>query len=584
MRHSFPDFARHAQARGGSSRRQAGVTTLAITVLLLVIVTVIVLFATNVAFFEIRTTTSESRSRVAEQAAEYAVNIGGEWIRANRDNLISDETGTGWLSSDAPRWVRCVDALPLASTMHPCMSERDNGTFDADSLTDMGGRRAQLYYYTEDGSVAGSQLLPYDDLPGALSTTDTGDFAVTTEVRATLCRIDTSLVPPECRLEPVAGNRIAVTLVAGASLDGEAASAVVKETWATFSEFAPSAAVPLVASGFVEGVGNATIVAAPNAGGFGLAATIWSGSEVSIEDTGSPSVGSVATCHLGGYLGNRPLSDLLTVCPFQNNACNCPSAIDHPDFLSGHVGAAKVKREDILDPVGNEVLPPTTFFPGKGWDDRCAVTPSTDCASDDSLFEWIFNVDYEMHDGPGNAGTRSASAGTADTFFKSATNTTNMDCGDTTDPDTGGNCALYALKEEYAAEFITCDELNDLGADASGIYYITDSSASSLCTLPGQVGSPDGTAIVVLTDQARLNNSVVFGMVFVRSNTSTAVFRGGGRSKVFGSVVVEGTVDISGNLDLVYLDTSQAGGTNKLPKSAVFGRVSGSWLDNDQGF
>ncbi len=45
----------------GSRRAQRGITTLAITLILLGIVTIIVLFATNVAFFEQRTSTHQNR-------------------------------------------------------------------------------------------------------------------------------------------------------------------------------------------------------------------------------------------------------------------------------------------------------------------------------------------------------------------------------------------------------------------------------------------------------------------------------------------------------------------------------------------
>jgi Tfp pilus assembly protein PilX len=52
--------------------RQRGITTLAVTLILLVIVTVMVLFSTSIGFFEQKTTTNENRSRISQQAAEYA--------------------------------------------------------------------------------------------------------------------------------------------------------------------------------------------------------------------------------------------------------------------------------------------------------------------------------------------------------------------------------------------------------------------------------------------------------------------------------------------------------------------------------
>jgi hypothetical protein len=40
----------------------------------------------------------------------------------------------------------------------------------------------------------------------------------------------------------------------------------------------------------------------------------------------------------------------------------------------------------------------------------------------------------------------------------------------------------------------------------------------------------------------------------------------------------------SGNITVVYDDTSVSGDTHKLPTSARFGRVAGSWLDSGTAF
>ena len=126
---------------------------------------------------------------------------------------------------------------------------------------------------------------------------------------------------------------------------------------------------------------------------------------------------------------------------------------------------------------------------------------------------------------------------------------------------------------------MTCSELDALGANATGLYYVTDSSAANECDMPGQVGTPNAPAIVVVNDKARLNNTLFYGMRFVRSNNDTAVIRGNGNSEVYGAVVVQGTADITGGLRLVYDDTSLGGPGRKLPETTRLGRVTGSWLD-----
>ncbi len=550
-------------------RKQKGLTTLAITLLLLVILTLIVLFSTNVAFFEQRTTNNENRSRLVEQAAEYAINLAGEYMKANRNNIISITPTTGWLSTGGRKWAECDDVGTADNNLapdsefpagHVCLTER-NAT-----------RRAQLLFYTANGTTTGSQTVPYRTAtPDAIELETTGvggtaAFTTAATVRALLCRIDTSLATPACARLPVAGNRIAITLIADASLPNENSSAQMKQTWATYSASSPSAAVPLVASGLIKGVGNAQIVVSPNAGGYGIPAAMWSPCPIDI-DANTPSViagcavpgpgasvGSVSTCHLGEYLKSTPENQLLTTCATVNNACNCP-AINSAgsDFLSGHSGSVKKENYDILDrDGGNGALPDITFFPGNGID-KATVD------NDDSLFEWIFAVSYEASE----ASTDSAT-------LQNCTVTAAFDAAKPT------NCAVAALENDLGAQSIA--NCSGLGPDSSGIYYVRGT-----CNLPDQVGSPGNFVIVVVNDSATLNGTIFYGMLFIRSNNNSAEFKGVGNSKVFGSVVVQGEVDIAGTLDLVYVDTSVSADVNTLPTSAKFALVPGSWLDNQSG-
>jgi Tfp pilus assembly protein PilX len=94
-----------------AKRYQGGITTLAITLILLVILTVMALFSANVGFFEQRTTTNENRAQLTESLAEYALNLGGEYLKSSRVNIIS-KTGSGWLvtTGTGRGWVRCPSA------------------------------------------------------------------------------------------------------------------------------------------------------------------------------------------------------------------------------------------------------------------------------------------------------------------------------------------------------------------------------------------------------------------------------------------------------------------------------------------
>lgn len=524
-------------------RTQRGVATLLVTLSILVILTIIVLSSSNVALFEQKTSTNENRARLAEQAAEYALNLGGEYLKVNVSK-ISSTAANGWLDTATAtnkRWVTCAG---VTATTHPCFAERDSG------------RRSQLYYYTTDGVAApnGTEAtldLPYNTGVGTAQLTSVGGtaaFPVTAKVHALLCRLDTTAgETPTCQTEPVSGNRIAVTLVSEAKMDAENSSATVKETWATFNAYTATSAAPLVAAGVVSGLGNATIVAAPNAGGYGLPASVWSPRDVDVDASGA-GIGSISTCHLGEYLGTVPAANLKTTCAGSGSTgCGCPAvSASGSDFLSGHSMSARRENVDILDVDGQpngQPLPDIQFFPGKNALNVCMDDPAV--ATDDNLFEWIFGVDV-------NAASTCATVANATTE----------------------NTYLDGLGANVIAD---CSSLN---SSSNGLYRVTGS-----CSLPSQVGSATNSVVLLVNNSVTVgSNTVFFGMLFVRSVTNTATLTGNGNPKIFGSLVVEGTVNLNGNLDLIYVDTSAGLPGDPLPDNTRFARLAGSWLDNAKGF
>lgn len=532
-------------------RRQRGISTLAITMLLLLILSVVVLFSTSVGFFEQRTALNENRARIAEQAAETGINMAGEYIKANRALLISNAAG-GWLDTTAGGngWVSCngvSNTATIGGRPHPCRSEPDTT------------RRNQLWFFTTNGTGAtlATTYLPY----GAVGNVGgTSAFPSVVNVQAVLCRIDSSLATPACTQNPARGNRVAITFISQATLTNEGSTAVIKETWASYTDASQSSSVPIIGSGFVKGLGNAQIVTNPNAGGYGVPASIWSPNDVGIGSGGGGAcpaaggVGSVSTCQLGEYLQGNPPSALKTTCVTANNACGCPAISgSENNFLSGHSAGTKKEGIDILDIDGGDgTLPDITFFPGLD----CNGNNKSDLSdeTDDSLFEWIFNTGIVVDEG---------------------TDLVKTTCG------AGGatNCASYVLEEELGAQVVSCATLNALGAAASGLYYI-----KGTCDLPGQVGSANNPAIVVLEGEAKVNNTDFFGLLFVRSNNNTAQFKGVGNSKIIGSLVVEGDIDIAGTIDIIYDNTAINSDPNTLPANAKFARVPGSWLDATEGF
>jgi hypothetical protein len=82
------------------------------------------------------------------------------------------------------------------------------------------------------------------------------------KVRALLCLLDlpNPAITPQPATYPCEtfalrtnGQRVAVTLIAESTMAGESARSIVKETWASYSDNFPFAAVPLIAAGQVHG-------------------------------------------------------------------------------------------------------------------------------------------------------------------------------------------------------------------------------------------------------------------------------------------------------------------------------------------
>jgi hypothetical protein len=577
------------------------VTTLAITLILLIIITLMVIFSTNVGFFEQKTATNENRARISLQAAEYAVNLGGEYLKAKRDNLISNTVGSGWLATTGTsrRWARCADVGAYPAN-HPCLSEPD--------LT----RRAQLYFYTSDGTIDGDPALPYTDIVPSAAQVESGmggasAFTAAATVRALLCRLDTSNpASVACKLNPVAGNRVALTLISDATLSDEnGAKGAVKETWASYSTFMPSASVPLVASGLVTGLGNGQIVANPDSrfDGSMVMASIWSPNHV---DRG----GSYITCQLAEFtnqlIGSGSISlpsstipnttttfaakvvpemtmlDVKQYCAgIKSNSppCSCPKSPDEnrssKEDWSGHGtggGGTFHTGNDVLDVAASEpvcnstinvidpdcrTLPSITFFPGP----NSGGTPMDHAGvlNDDSIFEYIFGVDYVVPDRSTNSWTLS-NCGTSGTQ----------------------NCVEYAMIEEFGAQpEVDC---SNLGPGSSGIIYVSGPCSRLAKTT---IGSPNNPAIVVINQgSASLDlgqDFVMYGLLFVHADKNNADVSGQ-NPQVFGGLVVEGSIKMTGQFTIVYDDTSAASDINKIPKSAKFGLVPGSWLDAKTSF
>jgi hypothetical protein len=90
--------------------------------------------------------------------------------------------------------------------------------------------------------------------------------------------------------------------------------------------------------------------------------------------------------------------------------------------------------------------------------------------------------------------------------------------------------------------------------------------------------------VVVVVEQNADIRANFFGLLFVRSKNNTANVDIQGNNKLFGAMVIEGDIKVTGTIDIVYEDVSVSSDPFTFPKSAKFARVPGSWLDATTGF
>lgn len=531
---------------------QRGIATLAIVLIILVILSISVVLASNVGLFEQRASSNQFRSVMATSAAEFALNRASVDMQGDVGSITSTETG-GWLATGAGRWIECSTAAPTGSGEPP------------DPCTAVGvDERASVYRYVNAGSMI------YRTYVDSQNKTDVNlkqaSFPTTARVTALLCRLDSAgpTTGSFCSLNPSsATGEFAVTLVSSAAVDGENANAVVRQTLGSYRLVGGGARVPLSASGSITGLGGVEIVASDEASGpgSGVRASIWSPCPVDIEAgtsgsggscaVGGMGVGSVITCGLGEFdtrmSGLDSEDQMLSTCGTASISCGCPTLA--AGSYSGSSQGTTREGIDILDIDGGAgALPDITYFPKDPYD-------SPTDPLDDSLFELLFGVDVTPE----------------------GSTTVRQTCG----PAGNEDCQVYTLHSLGAPEYATCA---GVPASTGGLLWVGThpnhtTNVGTTCNLPAQVGTPGDPAVLVLDGDVSLPaNLKVYGIIFVRSSTGTATLSGGANtSYLFGSTMVEGTVNITG-MHFIYSKKVIQNIQNS-PKFLKLAQLPGSWLD-----
>lgn len=512
--------------------RQRGATVLTVSIILLVLVTIAAAFSLSVGVFEQRVVGNELRARAVAQVADAGLNHGIEVIKANAAKLTLSAANGGW----GGHWTRCA----ADSGNFPCAAEPDPA------------RRASLYFYSDQTSANPTNLIGAgSNVVDSPEIAQVGNFEVDYRVGALLCLIDPE-IPSNCTsYEDNFNGLVALTLVSrGFLVDEPDALGDVKATIASYRTIGNGPEVPIMAAGAVDlDGGSAEIVPNPNAGGFGVAMSVWSAGDVSMD------TGTVQTCHLGEFLANpkqggaagRREYDGIQIC----HGCSCDGLTPEKGLISGKSTDGGVNREksyDIIDAEGNEAVAPVSFFPdhtkstcrdGSGALQRCDEVAN---CFDDTIFEYLFGVN--ILNVPGDVACAGLDTQTEEEFLEELAE----------DPPT--DCAT-------------------LGAASTGLHWST-----AACNLPGhQVGTPSNPVFLVADCSVRLsNNTVFYGVVFSRGLGTDCELRAQGGGVLYGSAVMDGGVRVRGGPKFIYNEkVIQA--ILSSPSFNRFGVVPGSWID-----
>ena len=598
-------------------RRQRGIGTLLIAIVLLGIVTVLTLFSLSVGVYEQHTSTNESRYKLAHEAAQAGLDQGLEYIKAMSAS-VTTATGlaggtVGWLPTAATKtdgkWQYCGAGVSGNSGgWSPCDTIEPGNTNSA--------IRAAYMYYTAGAANTPKALSMSDDsgnlmfvdatgTASAQTLTTMGKFPVDYEVKALLCLLTATNTcqtkswatssgnwpqPGQSYKDPATGlGLFAITLVsqsrlvaATTTVDTENAQAVLKATTASFRVITAPPDVPLVASSSVTGLGNAEIVTNPNGGGTGIPLSIWSQGciHVTASDGCGSSNASFATCQPGEFfMTGGPNTGVCSpkapstgaACQYQNSTtckgggsgCSCSGIAQLAGnggspyglgALSGHYGTNTVAGPDLLGGPGTAgILPPTQFFPLSPLN----IPPGlgTSPPYDNTPFEYMFS-------------TRVADK---NSVILASTSNPSVDA------------ATDWLNKTFGAPMSGCGTLN---ANSKGFLWTTKGAT---CDLPnGQVGTPSNpVTLVVQGDLTFGAGTTFFGIVFVRSPAGiggSVVTAGSynvkatGSPQLYGAMIIEGTPTITGSPQLIY-DANTLRNVVNAPPNTRMGILPGSWSD-----
>lgn len=586
----------------GIGARQSGIGTLLFSIVMLGIATIIVVFSLSYNVYEQRTATSETRYKLAHEAAQAGLDQGLEYIKAMSNSVAVAAGGVngtaGWLPVPGQNVTGNWEYCAATDRTSPCGSVEPTKASSSIRANYMRYKNGNAYNLSMADNAGGLLFVDNTGKQSAQAVTSMGNFSIDYEVDALLCLKDTVTPSNVCHTSswfntnaPQPGTAyqgtFMVTLVsrsrlvaAGATNDTENAQSVLKASTSSYQVVAAPPDVPLAASSSVTGLGNAEIVANPNGGGIGIPLSIWTPGciHVTKADTcGGSSNASFATCQRdeffqtgGANTGtcNAPSTGApcnyegTTTCAGGGKGCSC-SAIANIvgnnktpyglGALSGHYGTNTVAGPDLLGVGIGGILPDNQYFPLTPLNSKLGTGNGP--PYDNTPFEYLFS-------------TRVAD-----------TNSVLL-------PGANDKTIDAATDYELTQGFLDAGDCSGLNSGTHG-FYMTVKGVG--CNLPGaQIGTPENPVTLVVQGDLTLGaGTTFFGIIFVRSSAgigesvatsaSYSVTANGG-PQLYGAMIVEGQVSLSGNPQLIYDANTLRNIINNADNTRL-GVLPGSWSD-----
>lgn len=358
-------------------RKQGGIVTLAIGMILLLLITLVTLYGARVTILEQRTSANEYRAKEAFAAAEAGLNIGIEHLKSEMPYLRSSGAN-GWYQAGSELWtqVNCNGASPPTA----CADIAESGL------------SGTVFFY---GGIGDRDVpAPAAEVPLNNKALENG---ASYEIEYVLCPFDsavgTSFPPADpCTSDIIGANRYGVLVMSrGVSADGTA-EATVRQIVATYEILPGNSPTPLMASGTIDGSGTFDVVVNPNGGGPGIPMSTWTNTDVFLS-------GTATFCQVDEYFSTgsettypeSPSTDF-QVC----SSCSCPksSTLTYKDGSSGYQeGIDVVDHDGNVGPTPDETNFPDDVFgytfgiPKADYTqvrDRAVGGPQPDCSGLDS--------------------------------------------------------------------------------------------------------------------------------------------------------------------------------------------------------